>query len=265
MRSIISIATTFIGILLSANSSFAFDHSYLKWAEVLSKFTVVNGPVTKVKYLELKENSAALDHFLKEVPVVTINEYNGWNSSQKLAFLFNSYNAFTIKHILNNHSKEKPLKSIKDIGSIFKNSWKIKFFQFLGSESSLDRIEHELARPNFDDPRMHMAFNCASKGCPALLSTPFVADRLDAQLDQAAKLFLSDSKRNIYDAKSDSLQVSAIFKWYKDDFEKSSKTKSLKNFLLTYMDLTPAVKEKLIKTDLKLKYLDYDWTLNTAD
>ena len=49
---------------------------------------------------------------------------------------------------------------------------------------------------SFDEPRIHMAVNCASIGCPALRNEAYVADKLDAQLENSVVRFLSDHSRN---------------------------------------------------------------------
>ena len=41
---------------------------------------------------------------------------------------------------------------------------------------------------------MHYAVNCASIGCPALRDEAFVAERLDAQLDDGVRRFLGDRR-----------------------------------------------------------------------
>ena len=70
----------------------------------------------------------------------------------------------------------------------------------------------------FDDPRIHFAVICASIGCPMLREEAFVADRLEAQLDEQARRFLSDRTRNRFDAPRGRLEVSKIFDWYGEDF-----------------------------------------------
>ena len=251
-----------LSTILVTASTFAFDHTHAQFNQVLSKVVAPVNQTTKVKYFELIKDQAALNEYIKSVEAVTKAEYQSWSEKQKLAFLFNSYNALTIKLITDEIQKNQDLKSIKKIGGLFSNPWKIKFFKFLEKESYLDEIEQEIARKNFDEPRMHFAFNCASIGCPSLQKTAFVADNLDAQLDQAAKAFLSDNSRNTFDKKSATLELSSILKWYKDDFEKSKKLGPMKNFLSIYFPFTPEEKKIFESGKVDIKYLDYDWNLN---
>ncbi|PCJ45839.1 MAG: hypothetical protein COA99_04000 [Moraxellaceae bacterium] len=48
----------------------------------------------------------------------------------------------------------------------------------------------------YHEPRIHFAANCASIGCPALLTEAFEADKLESQLDKATRVFLRDRSRN---------------------------------------------------------------------
>jgi len=253
---------TVITVLLSLNVCYAFDHSHQKWSDVLSKYVVKNGPTSKVKYSQLIQNPQELKGYLTEVSAVTKDEYNKFSENQKLSFLFNAYNAYTVQLIVDEMKKNPELKSVKNIGSLFKSTWKIKFFNFLGENSNLDRIEHDLTRPNFDEPRLHVAFNCASIGCPALQKEAFTANKLNEQLDKATREFLNDKSRNIYHEKSKELKLSSIFKWYRDDFEKSKKFKSLRNFIVEHMSLTDEIKNEILAEKVEINFLDYDWNLN---
>ena len=101
----------------------------------------------------------------------------------------------------------------------------------------------------YNDPRVHFAVNCASIGCPALRSEAYQAERLDSQLDEATRLFLADRNRNRVVGQS--LQVSSIFKWYREDFEKGWRGfYSLNDFFVFYyqaLDVNHANIQKLKK------------------
>ena len=43
-------------------------------------------------------------------------------------------------------------------------------------------LEHKILRPEFKEPRVHFAINCASVGCPPLAADPYRPTTLDAQL-----------------------------------------------------------------------------------
>ena len=170
-----------------------------------------------------------------------------WSRDEQLAYWINAYNAFTVKLIVDHY----PVESIKDIknGIPFVNTvWDIKFIKIEDREYDLNNIEHGIIRPKFKDPRIHMAVNCASISCPKLLNEAFTAKRLDEQLDQAARDFLSDPDKNIIESASQ-LKLSKIFSWYSGDFD--SVVRFVDKYTETDIDRNPDI-----------EYLDYDWGLN---
>jgi hypothetical protein len=224
----------------------SFDHSHQKWNAILNKnIVVVKKGITKLKYNEV--NQGKLVAYTNSLLKVSKKTVDSWSKNQQLAFYFNLYNALTIKLITD---QKKEIKSIKDIGSLFKSTWKKKFFVLFGEKSYLDRIEHELVRSNekLFDHRLHFAFNCASIGCPALPNYAFNAGSLEKQLKKAENDFLADSSRNKIDGNI--AYVSEIFKWYKSDFQKSFG--SLEKYFM----------QKYKVKKINVKYLDYDWNLN---
>ena len=247
----------------------AFDHRHADWDTQLKQQVVVaaSGVSSNVRYAGFKAQRAGLQAYLAALSAVTPQEYGLWTKPQQLAFLVNAYNAFTVELIL---TRYPDLKSIKDLGGVFESPWKKKFFRLLGSERSLDDLEHGLIRAPgvFDDPRIHVAVVCASIGCPMLRNEAFVADRLDTQFDDAMRRFLSDRQRNRFDPASGTLAVSKIFDWYQKDFEQGHRgIDSLKTLFARYAERlaeTPAAQVDLRAGRYKLTHLDYDWALNDA-
>lgn len=233
----------------------AFDHSHSLFDRVLKEQVVWSGSSSRVNYKELQKNPLQLDSYLGSLTAVKEAEFNVWSQNEQLAFLINAYNAFTLKLIINHY----PVKSIKNIGGLFKSPWKIKFFNLLGQKTSLDWLEHEKIRRHYKEPRIHFALVCASIGCPALRNEPFVAQNLNQQLQNAALVFLNDSSRNRYDAKENRFYLSSIFKWYKEDF--GSSKASLQEFVFPFMEaLKKTDQNTILKADVD--FLDYDWELN---
>jgi hypothetical protein len=159
-----------------------------------------------------------------------------------------------------------PVDSIRDIGSFWRSPWKIEFFQLLGRDMHLDYLEHTLIRDpvRFGEPRIHFAVNCASIGCPALRDEPFLAERLELQLEDSTRRFLRDSSRNRW--RDGRLQVSRIFDWYREDFERGSRgAASLAGFLARYgqsLGLDDSDRRRLRAGEIPVSFLDYDWALN---
>lgn len=252
--------------LFFLSAAFAFDHSHASWNRLLQQHVHwdSNGVASTVDYAAIKLQQSELDKYLAELAAVADKTYSGWQKSQQLAFLINAYNALTIKLIL---SKYPDLESIKELGSFFSSPWDKEFFSLLGKKSSLDGIEHGLIRQPgvFDDPRIHAAVVCASIGCPGIRNEAFVAEKLDQQLEDSLRRFLSDRSRNRYNAGADRLEVSKIFDWYGDDFIDYRGQPSVSAFLGSYAELLSddkAAQLRIKAGDTPLEFLNYDWRLN---
>jgi hypothetical protein len=257
------------GTLLAPAAWAAFDHQHGAWDGLLKQHVVLaaNGNASAVRYAALKQDRVALQSYLATLTAVTPSEYAAWTRPQQLAFLINAYNAYTVELVL---TRYPALGSIKDLGSLLQSPWKKKFFRLLGQERHLDELEHGLIRAPgvFDDPRIHAGVVCASIGCPMLRNEAFVPERLDAQLDDALRRFLSDRTRNRFDPAAGTLSVSKIFDWYRKDFEQGHRGyDSLPTLFSRHADVlgaTPQAQADLRAGRYKLGFLDYDWALNDA-
>ncbi len=254
---------------LTATSVRAFDHEHGALGALLTRHVLVaaEGHSSAVRYADLAAERKALQAYLLGLSAVTPKEYAGWTKPQRLAFLINAYNAFTLDLVL---TRYPALASIKELGSLFQSPWKKRFFTLLGEERSLDDIEHGMIRAPgaFDEPRIHVAVVCASIGCPMLRPEAFVAARLEAQLEDSMRRFLADPARNRFDTASGQLRVSRIFDWYRKDFEQGhGGFASLKATFARYADqLSPEAdaRARIRAGDYALSFLEYDWRLNDA-
>ena len=268
------ILTLLLALLPLTTSAQSFDHDHKAWATLLKKHVVLidGGKASQVRYAGFVQDRAALKAYLASLSKVTQAEFSAWNKARQMAFLINAYNAFTVEKIL---TRFPDIQSIWDFGKIFGNPFKDRFFRLLGQEFSLDMIEHETLRKpgSFNEPRVHFAVNCASVGCPMLREEAYVASRLDAQLEEQTRRFLSDRTRNRYNPQNSGLEVSEIFKWFKDDwtsgyrgFEgKEPPMQSREQFFARYADLLaddPAHREVIRSQKADIRFLDYDWRLN---
>ena len=258
------------------NALAQFDHSHKAWDALLKKNIVVvqGGKTSQARYAGFKQEEAALKAYTESLSKVTEAEFKAFSKTQQMAFLINAYNALTVQLIL---TKYPDLKSIKDLGGAFSSPWKQKFFKLMGNDSTLDQIEHEMLRKKgvYDEPRVHYAVNCASIGCPALREEAFTADKLDAQLEEQARRFLSDRSRNRYNAQNESLEVSKIFDWFKEDWQSGYKgigkdqspVTSREQFFGKYAALLsdkPDEQKLISEGKVPIRFLDYDWNLNDA-
>ncbi|MCB1176785.1 MAG: DUF547 domain-containing protein [Leptospiraceae bacterium] len=231
-------------LLIIPNILLSFDHNHTAFDGILKKY-VRNG---KVNYKGIKKVENSFNSYLNSLSAVSQSQYNGFNKNQKLSFLINAYNAFTIKLILDNY----PLKSIKSIGFLPGAAWKKEFFKLLGQERNLDWIEHQQLRVKFNEPRIHFAIVCASIGCPPLISEAFTPEKLETQLEANTEKFLKDKSKNKYDPSKKILYISPIFKWFKKDFEKNG---SVISFVKKFMGVD-------IPEKSEIEYTYYNWNLN---
>jgi hypothetical protein len=259
----------FLCLLLWAGLVQAFDHAHGTWNSLLERHVVLisEGRASQLDYAGMLRDRAALQAYLQGLSAVELTTYQAWSREQRLAFLINAYNAFTVELVLRGYPG---IESIKDLGSLFRSAWKRRFFSLLGEQRHLDNLEHDLIRAPgvFDEPRIHFAVNCASIGCPMLREEAYVADQLDSQLEDATRRFLADPARNRFDAASARLQVSKIFDWYGDDFVNATSGGSgIKSYFAAYATLlsqAPEVRSRLRSGDFRMEFLDYDWGLNSV-
>lgn len=247
----------------------AFDHSHAAWTSLLKKHVLVigGGKASQVRYAGIAQDRAALKAYLAALESVSASAFEAFSKPQQMALLINAYNAHTVALIL---TRYPDLVSIKDLGNLVQSPWKKKIVSLLGDTLSLDGIEHDKLRQRgrYDDPRIHFAVNCASIGCPPLREEAFVAERLDAQLDEQALRFMSDRSRNRWNAAAGRLEVSKIFDWYGEDFTLGHRgIRSLAAFCARYADRladAPADRERIRNQQAGVAFLDYDWKLNDA-
>ena len=248
----------FIISLLSLNIFASFDHTHSSWDKLLKKYVTAKSDYNRFQYKKLKANKndlKSLNQYLKSLSSVSMKEYQTFSKQQKLAFLINAYNAYTIDVIFTRY----PVKSIRDIGFLSMGPWRRENIKLLSKEMSLHQIEKDYLIDKFNAPRIHFAINCASVGCPSIQPFAFNHKELEKQFEVSAKDFVLNKSKNYYDSKEDKLKISKIFEWYAYDFDE--KYGSVKKYLAPILAKNNKKLEKRI-LNAKIEYLDYDWALN---
>ncbi len=236
------------------------------WTTLLERHVVVvdGGHASRVDYAGMRRDEVLLDAYTRQLSEVTSTRFQSWDKAEQMAFLINAYNAFTVKLVL---TRWPALSSIKDLGGWLSSPWEQPFFTLLGQRRDLDAVEAMLRQPGrYDDPRIHFAINCASIGCPMLRREAYVGSRVDAQLDDATARFLGDRSRNRYNAARQTLEVSRIFDWYADDFQRGA-VGSVRQFLIAHaasLSAEPMARQLLGKPAVDIRFLPYDWRLNSV-
>jgi len=256
-----------LAVCLFATPAMALDSNHAAWSELLAKHVHWNadGTASTVDYAGFARERAALQAYLDQLSAVSQASFDAWPVAERQAFLINAYNAQTVALILTRWPK---LESIKDLGGLFSSPWKKSFFTLLETQRSLDDVEHGLLRgaPDFNEPRIHFAVNCASIGCPALRPEAFRGADFDAQLEDQTLRFLRDRTRNRFDPATGVLSLSKIFDWYAGDFERGFRgTRTVLEFAGTYASAlsdSPEARARIGRGGVELDYIDYDWALN---
>ena len=168
------------------------------------------------------------------------------SKNEKLAYWINAYNVLTIDLI----TRKSETKSIKNLGSTFTSPWKKHKWTIAGKEYSLDNIEHDTIRP-MGEARIHFAVNCAAKSCPDLRAEAYRADKLDAQLDEQARLTFKNKTKGYKAEAGNTVRVTKVMKWFGEDFNKGD----LNSWLEAYFPDT-------VNADTNIVFFDYDWSLN---
>ncbi|MEX2298091.1 MAG: DUF547 domain-containing protein [Dongiaceae bacterium] len=133
------------------------------------------------------------------------------------AYWINFYNAKTLDVVLEHY----PAASIRTIdlggGGLFEGGpWSKKVVTVMGTDLSLDDIEHRIVRPLFADRMSHYGLNCASYSCPNLGVRAYTGETLAAMLAQGARDYVNHPRGIAISAGA--IRASKIYYWYADDF-----------------------------------------------
>lgn len=247
--------------------------SYENYDRLLHEFVDNDG---LVNYAGLLAGRAPLDAFVADLGRLDPAAFDTWDSGDRLAFWINAYNAITLVRILDHYPIDRggivsavlyPANSIRQI----KGVWTELTTPVLGRDLTLDQIEHEILRKQFDEPRIHAAIVCAAKSCPPLRAGAFRAESIDAQLADQGRRFLGAPHRFRIDREKNVVHLSPILKWFAEDFVKAYAVRgrigahnendsAALHFARENVDEADAA--YIDTAAYRVQYLDYDWSLN---
>ena len=243
-----------------------------KYSAVLTKYVDSKG---MVNYRNLKKDRNGIAEVATALFGVGKNEYDLLSDNEKIAFLINTYNFLTLKVIVDNYpfkpsffsSLRFPKNSIRQISGV----WDEIQFTVMGQKMTLNHIEHDILRVEFDEPRIHIALVCAAMGCPPLRNEPYSASKLDKQFEDQIRRFINNPLKFRIDKDKKRVFLSSIFKWFGEDFIQRYGTNdafrdhdesegAVLNYFAQY--LSPLEYDFLLTESYDISYLDYDWSLN---
>jgi hypothetical protein len=219
------------------------------WGRVLSKYHDDGG----IDYAGLKRDRGDLDRYLASLESADPSKMG---EDERLAFWINAYNAVVLHHVLERYPG---IESVREVDGFFDELT----YPVAGEERTLDEIEAQGIE--IGDARIHFAVVCASTSCPGLRGEPFVASRLDAQLEEQTRGFLADESKGAR-LDGDTLHLSSIFKWYAGDFTGGSTVVAFfsRGGVLSWVaeHAPDRLAERIKKAEPSVSYMDYDWSLN---
>ena len=229
------------------------DVPHQAWDELLRRYADADGFVDYTGWKQSPEDLQKLDEYLAALSQA--DEARDATAVQRLAFWVNAYNAVTVRGIL----REYPTTSIQNhVARVWGyNIWRDLKLSVGNHRYSLGEIEHSILR-TMNEPRIHFAIVCASRGCPRLLNEAYAAERLEEQLSRNTLAFFADPTKCSADAAKNELHLSPILEWFAADFGASTPA-----VLQRIVNWLPEAAQAVARSQgVRVNYLDYDWSLN---
>lgn len=247
-----------------------------KCVDVLKDFVDEKG---MVDYKALRRQRLKLKTLLLEFDNLNPSEYKKWTKENKIAFWLNAYNIQMLKIITDNY----PIQSSRILrlypgwgpNSILhiKGIWTDYKFLVMDEEFTLSEIDKRFFRKEFDDPRIFFAVSRGSVSSPPLRNEPYYGYKLNEQLDEQVKKFLSSPLALQIDAEEQRVYLSSLFqsssygKEFMNKFAIDKKfkdhnptTRAVLNFITNYV--SKDIVSFLEVGNYSVKYMKYDWTIN---
>lgn len=258
LGTILLLLATSLGARAAAGAE-VFSHT--DWTAVLERFVDDRG---RVAYEGLARDRAVFDRYVHSVETISPVSYPPLfpTRGHQLAHYLNAYNALVFKGVLARGPERESVWSGVVSGYEFFVRMKVRVG---GEEMSLKKLEDDVVRARFEDPRVHAALNCASIGCPRLPRKAFEAATLDAELDAAMREFVSEERNCRLDPAQKIVHLSKIFDWFADDFLNEEKRRGNKDpGILDYVNRYRAA-DAQIPRDFRVEFPEYDKRINRQE
>jgi len=237
----------------------AFDHA--SWSRVLQAHV---SEIGEVDYAAIKANRKDLDDYIRLLGEVSpANRPELFPArSHELAYWINAYNAFVTRGVVDAY----PTRGVRDLGALY-GFFRRKDSTAGGVKMSLLHLEDDILRKKYRDPRIHFAIVCASLSCPFLAREPFLGDKLEDQLERAARAFVNQRRNLTIDAAANQVTLAAVYdlRDYRGDFEQPQGPGGARTPLLDYVRRYAGEEYRRALDSLqqpRIKFYDYDWSIN---
>lgn len=246
-----------------------------KFAGIFNDFVNDKG---MVDYKGLRQEGVKLRALLEEFNNLDPNEYRSWPEEERIAFWINAYNLHKLNIVSLNYpiqSSSRFLRVLWGPNDLRHIESKISMYKFLvmDEEFTFKKVENRFFRGQFDDPRVLLAITDACLSSPPLRNEPYYGHKLDEQLDDQVKRFLSESIAFRIDRQGQRLYLSAVFetgrygRQFLEKFAIERKfkdhppvTRAVLNFITNYVSESDA--SFLEISSYSVKYMSYDWKIN---
>ena len=219
------------------------DHQ--KFDVLLKKYVNSQGLVNYTAWKSDAADMAALNLYLKEFAPKADKPADG---DERAASLANAYNAGVLSWILQNY----PTDSVWET----KDAFTAKRYTIGGQQVALNDIENGALRPQIGIAT-HSILVCAARSCPPLQQTAYTVDNFQTQDAKAYHEWLGREDLNKFEPTDKKAEISSIFKWYKEDFDKAGGVKKVLG------EKAPGKYHSFLAGgDYEVSYLPYNWGLN---
>ncbi len=252
-----------------------------KCADILTSFVDDKG---MVDYRRLKQRRLRLKRLLDEFAKLSSVEYNTWPREDKIAFWINVYNLQMLKIIIENYPIDSywvlhllpgwEPDSILHINKRIDGINRQKFI-VIDEVFTFPEVEERFFRKEFDEPRAFFALSHATLSSPPLRNEPYYGSKLNEQLDEQAKKFLSNPLAFKIDRNKQRVYLSSILqpkqfgsvfvnkygtnKKFKDQ---EPAVRAVLSFLTNY--ISERDKNFLEVENYSIEYMRYNWRLNDS-
>jgi hypothetical protein len=252
-----------------------------KCAYILTSFVDDKG---MVDYRRLKQKRLKLKQLLGEFAELNPGEYKSWPKDDKIAFWINAYNLHVLQIIIENYPIEAyrylqflPTWEPDSIRHINKRIGGINKQKFIVMDEvfTLPEVEQRFFREEFNEPRVFFALCYATLSSPPLRNEPYYGNKLNKQLDDQAKKFLSNplafkidrNKQRVY--LSSILQPSSFGSEFLNKYGTDKKFKdqqpavrAVLSFIINY--ISEKDKNFLEVENYTIEYMRRNWRLNDS-
>ena len=226
----------------------ALDRNYLRLlvetvsVEGLVRYGLLGGP----------EYSAGLEWIVRAFADSELPEH----PTERLAFLCNAYNANVLAKVVEKRT-DPAFTNIGEVEGFFDRDT----ITVAGEKMTFRQLVDDHIRAA-GDPRIHAALCGAASSSPPLRNEPYLAAKLDVQLDEQCRRWINDPQKNR--TSEGRLAVSTVFQSYAQDFE-AAQYGGVVGFMRMFVDpdneMAPLLWDEY---EPPVTYLPYDWALNAA-